>query len=531
MQPSRQPSSQPSSQPSNPSHSPTLAPTYAKGFPTPLPTTYPTLNPTTLPTNSPSSAPTSLNKYVDNIVGSISSLTDTLNYIAPDTTDDYILSTIISTKNISCPLYCYNNGACTFVDMNTGMIVKNCNVSSPLATCIVKCDCQEDWYGYDCKINYEQHNQITEMQKNILTNLAAVSDQVTTPDQVLMVIDSSTFVLESASKQSLLVESIELSNNIVSSVLSSASTMSNINVDNFVSFTSIIDTIITSSTTSQTSNMDIEESRSTKEAVNDLVENFVDGIGDLAIRDNIELKKESNNMVIQVVPSTGTHKLSALGGKTHQFSLKDKRQLDISSSRELASPDLIVLSVTRASIYDTNSTASTNSSSKLTTSMTSNPVRVLYKCQNQSAIARFVLQSFNDNEYDDILSINSTIFTKCSYGEQSQHKYTCAYTDGSTYSIKVKCDGWTSNVIRTSCPNRKRAPTCGVLTTNGHCTLQSYSNSMVECICDICTSTHNRRLRNVNLVATQVSAITTYVFNEYVSTMSEADTLSWNDIR
>lgn len=210
----------------------------------------------------------------------------------------------------------------------------------------------------------------------------------------------------------------------------------------------------------------------------------------------------------------------------------EERRLDaLSSSRELiASTDLVVLSVTRASIYNTEMDTDTNSS-KIMTTMTSNPVRVLYKCKNDSTIARFVLQSFSNNEYDEITSINSTIFTKCSYGEQSQHKYTCAYTDGSTYNIKVRCDGWTNNVLKTTCPNRKRTPECSVLTTNGHCTLNSYSNSMVECICDICTSTQNRRLLNVKTVATQVSAITSYVFDEYASTMSEADSLTWQDIK
>jgi hypothetical protein len=266
--PSGQPSSSPSQHPvSNPTSQPS-------GQPIPLPTSAPSSQPSSVP----SSSPTSLMKYVDNIVSSISSLSDTLNYIAPDTTDDYFTKTVTaSTKNISCPILCYNKGICSFVDMNTGIVVENCNISSPLASCIAKCDCQEDWFGYDCKINYEQRNQITVMQKNILTSLAAVSDQATTPEMVLIVVDSTTFALELAAKQTLTTENIELSNNVVSSVLSAASSMPNITVDNVVGLTSIIDTIVTTSTSS-VSSAPVKESRITKEAVNNLVENFIDGI-------------------------------------------------------------------------------------------------------------------------------------------------------------------------------------------------------------------------------------------------------------
>ena len=103
-----------------------------------------------------------------------------------------------------------------------------------------------------------------------------------------------------------------------------------------------------------------------------------------------------------------------------------------------------------------------------------------------------------------------------SLGEVTVSTYTCAYTDGSTYNIKVKCDGWNSNTLKTSCPKRKRTPTCSVMTNYGKCTVNSYTNTMVECYCDICATNTNRRSLSSAAAVTQVSTKTNYKFDDYV---------------
>jgi len=85
-------------------------------------------------------------------------------------------------------------------------------------------------------------------------------------------------------------------------------------------------------------------------------------------------------------------------------------------------------------------------------------------------------------------------------------------------------------------------PSCNVMTTNGQCTLSSYTATSVECMCDICSSfsvrralsssssiTNSRRVlsSSSSLSATQVSAMTLFVFNEYSTTMTEATSIDW----
>ena len=63
----------------------------------------------------------------------------------------------------------------------------------------------------------------------------------------------------------------------------------------------------------------------------------------------------------------------------------------------------------------------------------------------------------------------------------------------------------------------------------GRCTLQSYSNTTIECLCDICdTKSDRRRLASQSVVvATQVSAMTSFVYKEYISTMNQYNDINW----
>lgn len=135
------------------------------------------------------------------------------------------------------------------------------------------------------------------------------------------------------------------------------------------------------------------------------------------------------------------------------------------------------------------------------------------------------MQTFGNNDYTELNSINDTIITKCSLGIKNLNAYTCAYEDGSTNNIKINCDGKSEYIISTICPKRSRLPTCNVMTQSGKCTLKSYDNNQVECLCDICYSSNSRRMLvgTSEPVVTQVSAGTVFSFKDYSSTISQSE--------
>ena len=67
-------------------------------------------------------------------------------------------------------------------------------------------------------------------------------------------------------------------------------------------------------------------------------------------------------------------------------------------------------------------------------------------------MSRLTLQTADKYDYSDVVSLNGTITTKCAVGNKLVNSYTCAYPDGSTYNIKVKCDGKSDSTISTICP-------------------------------------------------------------------------------
>ena len=67
-------------------------------------------------------------------------------------------------------------------------------------------------------------------------------------------------------------------------------------------------------------------------------------------------------------------------------------------------------------------------------------------------MSRLTLQTIQANDYSDVVSINKTITTKCAVGKKLVNSYTCAYPDGSSYNIKVTCDGKSDSTFISICP-------------------------------------------------------------------------------
>lgn len=217
----------------------------------------------------------------------------------------------------------------------------------------------------------------------------------------------------------------------------------------------------------------------------------------------------TKNMIAIIVPAIGTYDLPSLGsGKAHKVEIFSNRRLSSDQNRELTANDFVVLSTTVASLYNITTTDTIH---KREMTMTSNPIRMMYNCHSDSLMVRFILQTFTYNDYDDVISTKS-FETNCTYEITTQNIYTCNYNDNSTYQLRVNCDGNVNGVIKTSCPSRKRIPTCNVMTDNHHCTLQSYNSSMIECLCNVCDGSSRRKLLSTTSDITQISAMLTYVF-------------------
>ena len=67
-------------------------------------------------------------------------------------------------------------------------------------------------------------------------------------------------------------------------------------------------------------------------------------------------------------------------------------------------------------------------------------------------MSRLTLQTIQAYDYSDVVSMNKTNTTKCAVGKKLVNSYTCAYPDGSTYNIKVECDGKSDSTLSTTCP-------------------------------------------------------------------------------
>jgi len=146
--------------------------------------------------------------------GSVSSFKETLNYVAPVTDDDFN----IKNKNSTCPLYCFNDGICQLVDMNTGKTVKKCNTeSSSSSSCTARCQCTDGWYGNDCKMNKDQLNTVQTLQTNVLTDLSQ-GIIITTPINIIVNININIIIIIIITIIIIIIiiinNSVEISNNV-----------------------------------------------------------------------------------------------------------------------------------------------------------------------------------------------------------------------------------------------------------------------------------------------------------------------------
>ena len=139
--------------------------------------------------------------------------------------------------------------------------------------------------------------------------------------------------------------------------------------------------------------------------------NYVDGIARLAIRDSVNVSILSNNMAVKVTTtttnaSTTISSLSSTG--TFAVRLSSGASSDSSGSstrhRRLSSATSIMMSVTRAGLYVDNKPLDTE---KISSDITSNPIRLLTTCSSNDATrATVVLPFFNSQSFGTLVATN-----------------------------------------------------------------------------------------------------------------------------
>ena len=82
----------------------------------------------------------------------------------------------------------------------------------------------------------------------------------------------------------------------------------------------------------------------------------------------------------------------------------------------------------------------------------------------------------------------------------------------------------------TACPSRRKTPSCSVKSSFGVCTLIDYTNEYTTCSCNICsnTNTNSHRVlqsfkKSSEIQSFHFVSMTTYVFEDYVSKMKQAN--------
>jgi len=333
--------------------------------------------------------------------------------------------------------------------------------------------------------------------------------------ELLLATMSSTASLLSSNTQDLSKESISLSRNIVSATMKAALSL-DVPVESITIYNAVIDGCIDVSASKTIDN-------SMKSNIQSMYESYVDTIGKTAMKNsssssNITITTSNMQIIVNKVKPTNT--ISSLTSKpSHELSILSSSVGSHGSVYDHNIP--LLLSVTRASLYDTSTTTATNNSSVY--KIASNPLRMQLDCSlMNSTQVRLVLQNTETQSFAHIPPITKPVKTICEEHNKVEHSYMCEYTDMSTYNITVKCDGSKNMTYITECPKRLRLPSCGVLSSVGKCSLVSYNNEKMICSCDICsTSDMSRRKLSLTTIAYQVAGIVEVVYEEFVSVSTQ----------
>jgi hypothetical protein len=519
--------------------------------PTSQPTSEPSLQPSSQPSSQPTSQPTSLMKRLDILKDYIVSIkASSINCLLLNRTkiDDQncgncfdgligdpnnyktacVPATIASSSSKSCSNDCSSNGKCEFLNVYDLSISSSCPLHSNI--CTAKCNCNNNFHGDDCSVTEEELVRIQDIQENILTQLRVVANvDDPSPTLLLTTINATASLFRASNVEDMTSQSIVFSSNIIDATMKSASAL-DVPVANIMVFNNLVNDCI-----DVISNKD--NSVDIKSSIQTIYESYVDTLGSSSVKQllskNQNLTVTTANMQIIVNTLKPVNTISSLSpNRPHEMIYTS----NLESRRLLTDGNLpVVMSVTKASLYDTRDT-DTNSSVNLPFyKLASNPIRLRFDCSlmNDTKV-KVVLQNIAKQSYESILPISKSIKTVCMKGKKEVYEYTCEYSDNSKYNITVSCDGVVNGTLDTSCPSRIRTPSCSTMNSLGTCKLiGSESDSYrLTCLCDICSFNDIRRRKlTTDSIAYEVAGMTKFIFEDYVSRMEDSKSYSIEDFK
>ena len=412
------------------------------------------------------------------------------------------------------------------MDLNTGQGLSTCNLMDTF--CIPKCYCNTEFFGSDCSLTLTTVQEVQLAQNNVLSQLAKVTSTDVSKDILIMAMSSTVNLLSFSNKEDLLPSSISLSSDIIESTMTSATSLQ-LSIANITVYNDVISSFISLSASPDTSS-------TTKTDIQTMYESYVSAIGTQSLTDPSKTNMTITTSNLQIVVTT-VRPVSTISS----LSTQPPHEILWSSNRRLLQGQSVplLISVTRGSLYstsdpfiNTNTNVSTFSSLNASTTtysmISSNPLRIQLDCSlvNQTDI-KIVIQNYARQVYTPIIPITKPITTVCyAYQNTTNHTYPCQYSDGSIYFISVPCDGTKNATYITKCPVRSRTPVCNIMSDFGSCTLLDFNEDQLICSCSLCSS--SRRLTTISSVAYQVSSMVEFVYDDYISKMTDITTLNGN---
>jgi histone H3/H4 len=432
----------------------------------------------------------------------------------------------------TCPSNCsvhLSQGQCKYTIAASKLPTSKCTLDDP--SCLAGCVCSSGFFGSDCSFTAAELQVQQETTYELMVGLQQVhSLELLGSDAFLFRANALKALTGSGSSASISASAASLAYNM-SFTLLEASTGSDVSVSTDVidALASVVDSIavIIPSTSDVT------------------VSSLFDGLAasvssQMVAGQSSQTYSQTNYRLTASVASstTGSANLSVATPLTTLESLVGtvQQSLTVASPTEgtrfasLSVPKYLVNTSSSSSISGDDRNISANSfrinvfaSSDASTSLADDSESIEF------SFIHYEAESFGVEV--DTSNSNSTINTTCIADVTETIMVSCPFD----VLVPVSCDGLTTHVARTVCPSKSRVPSCSAFssTNNGtdSCVVVNYTATSTTCRCKnsvfASQSTGRRRLSSdAATQGTQVVALTSYTFSEYVSVMESASSFN-----
>jgi hypothetical protein len=442
--------------------------------------------------------------------------------------------------NKGCLSNCSNDGGdCVFVVLGSLEVISECLVSDP--RCVAQCQCNTGFYGTDCSLSETELQTLQDTIYQLLDALVQAAD--------LELLDAAAVNFRTNSLISLTTKAYlvndaaaELAYNLSFVLLSAAANSDSVVASSAVdSISGVVDNIF-EATTSTTGGRRLTTASSTLSSGSMLDKLATAYTSQMVSGQDAQSVVMTNfRLVAGIAPTTGNLSVSL-----PQTSLEASANSSASSVTITNPSEGSTIGVTAVPLYilGSNMSYSNESSSNVTAAVMRISNSDDFSCDSTQEyrfqFAHYQPESFGPTNASDV---NVTVTTLCSLGEAATVYESCPYG----LFIPVHCDGNSGNAIVTVCPSRVRSPSCTVSTDFSTdfatCDVLNYTATTTTCRCSSClfantssTGSSRRSLSSssstANAEASNVIALSTYTFTEYISVMQSASKFnSLNSLR